>query len=243
MRTKHTFRLPPDLAGKLTDYAARKRVSQALVVEAALVSHLSPDGARPTGSGSGAATRPHEPQHRPARTSRHDLERSAGGLRAVLAHEHAAFARRGAASRPGQRARALPRLCRGAGPTACPRKVARRRSRVGLRRPSTAGGCSTEGRLRPRLAVCLSFYARTLRFPFACCASRPATLLNDPAHSSPSRRHCGAQRADHPLSNGSLRSRRAHVAHRARANNRELSRRSGHRRSHAEPRRPALDRP
>jgi len=45
LRTKHTFRLPPDLAGKLADYAARKRVSQALVVEAALASHLSPDGA------------------------------------------------------------------------------------------------------------------------------------------------------------------------------------------------------
>jgi predicted transcriptional regulator len=45
MRTKHTFRLPPDLAGKLADYAARKRVSQALVVETALASHLSPDGA------------------------------------------------------------------------------------------------------------------------------------------------------------------------------------------------------
>jgi predicted transcriptional regulator len=45
MRTKHTFRLPPDLAGQLADYAARKRVPQALVVEAALVSHLSPDGA------------------------------------------------------------------------------------------------------------------------------------------------------------------------------------------------------
>ena len=30
MRTKHTFRLPPDLAGKLADYAARKRVPQAL---------------------------------------------------------------------------------------------------------------------------------------------------------------------------------------------------------------------
>ncbi len=44
MRTKHTFRLPPDLAGKLADYAARKRVPQALVVEAALASHLSPDG-------------------------------------------------------------------------------------------------------------------------------------------------------------------------------------------------------
>jgi predicted transcriptional regulator len=45
MRTKHTFRLPPDLAGKLADYAARKGVPQALVVEAALGSHLSPDGA------------------------------------------------------------------------------------------------------------------------------------------------------------------------------------------------------
>lgn len=45
MRSKHTFRLPPDLAGKLADYAARKRVPQALVVETALASHLSPDGA------------------------------------------------------------------------------------------------------------------------------------------------------------------------------------------------------
>jgi predicted transcriptional regulator len=45
MRTKHTFRLPADLAGKLADFAARKRVPLALVVEAALASHLSPDGA------------------------------------------------------------------------------------------------------------------------------------------------------------------------------------------------------
>src|ERR1043165_3391048 len=43
MPTKHTFRLPPDLAGKLADYAHRKRVPQALVVETALSSHLSPD--------------------------------------------------------------------------------------------------------------------------------------------------------------------------------------------------------
>jgi predicted transcriptional regulator len=43
MRTKHTFRLPPDLAGKLADYAMRKRVPQALVVETALASFLSPD--------------------------------------------------------------------------------------------------------------------------------------------------------------------------------------------------------
>ena len=45
MRTKHTFRLPPDLAVQLADYASRKRVPQALVVETALVSLLSPDGA------------------------------------------------------------------------------------------------------------------------------------------------------------------------------------------------------
>lgn len=44
MRTKHTFRLPPDLAGQLADYANRKRVPQALVVETALASLLSPDG-------------------------------------------------------------------------------------------------------------------------------------------------------------------------------------------------------
>ena len=45
MRIKHTFRLPADLASQLDDYAARKRISKALVVEAALASFLSPDGA------------------------------------------------------------------------------------------------------------------------------------------------------------------------------------------------------
>jgi hypothetical protein len=44
MRIKHTFRLPPDLSVQLADYAERKRISQALVVEAALASFLSPDG-------------------------------------------------------------------------------------------------------------------------------------------------------------------------------------------------------
>ncbi len=44
MRTKHTFRLPPDLAIKLADYALRKGVPQALIVETALASFLSPDG-------------------------------------------------------------------------------------------------------------------------------------------------------------------------------------------------------
>ena len=45
MRTKYTFRLPPELAAKLADYANRKRVAQSLIVEAALASYLSPDAA------------------------------------------------------------------------------------------------------------------------------------------------------------------------------------------------------
>lgn len=44
MKSKHTFRLPPDLADRLADYARRKRVPQAQVVETALNSFLSPDG-------------------------------------------------------------------------------------------------------------------------------------------------------------------------------------------------------
>lgn len=43
-RIKHTFRLPPALSKQLADYAGRKRVSQASVVEAAIASFLSPDG-------------------------------------------------------------------------------------------------------------------------------------------------------------------------------------------------------
>ncbi|NCP44600.1 MAG: CopG family transcriptional regulator [Sphingomonadales bacterium] len=43
MRIKHTFRLPPKLSSHLVDYAARKRVTQALVVQTALASYLSPD--------------------------------------------------------------------------------------------------------------------------------------------------------------------------------------------------------
>ena len=39
MRTKHTFRLPPDLMIKLADYAARKGVTQSLVLEAAVDFH------------------------------------------------------------------------------------------------------------------------------------------------------------------------------------------------------------
>jgi predicted transcriptional regulator len=45
VRLKHTFRLPPELANRLADYALRKRVPQALVVETALASYLSADAA------------------------------------------------------------------------------------------------------------------------------------------------------------------------------------------------------
>lgn len=44
MKSKHTFRLSPQVAGQLADHAIRKRASQAEIVEAALVSFLSPDG-------------------------------------------------------------------------------------------------------------------------------------------------------------------------------------------------------
>jgi hypothetical protein len=45
VRTKHTFRLPPELAAKLDDYAMRKNVPRVQIVEIALGSYLSPDGA------------------------------------------------------------------------------------------------------------------------------------------------------------------------------------------------------
>lgn len=44
MRLKQTYRLPTDLIAQLEDYAARKRISKAIVLETALASFLSPDG-------------------------------------------------------------------------------------------------------------------------------------------------------------------------------------------------------
>lgn len=44
-RIKHTFRLPASLARQLADHARSRRVSQTAIVEAALDSFLSPDGA------------------------------------------------------------------------------------------------------------------------------------------------------------------------------------------------------
>lgn len=43
-RVRHTIRLPPGLSRQLAEFALRKRVSQSSLVEAALVSFLSPDG-------------------------------------------------------------------------------------------------------------------------------------------------------------------------------------------------------
>lgn len=45
LRIKQTFRLPPELARDLVQHARSRRVSQAAIVEAALSSFLSPDGA------------------------------------------------------------------------------------------------------------------------------------------------------------------------------------------------------
>ncbi|WP_324828817.1 ribbon-helix-helix protein, CopG family [Qipengyuania zhejiangensis] len=44
MKSKHTFRLSPEVAKQLAELAIRKRVSQAEIVETALISFLSPDG-------------------------------------------------------------------------------------------------------------------------------------------------------------------------------------------------------
>jgi predicted transcriptional regulator len=44
-RERYSVRLPPGLIRQLGDLAARKRVSPALIVETALSSYLSPDGA------------------------------------------------------------------------------------------------------------------------------------------------------------------------------------------------------
>lgn len=43
MKSKHTFRLSPEIAGQLAELAIRRRASQAEIVEAALASFLSPD--------------------------------------------------------------------------------------------------------------------------------------------------------------------------------------------------------
>lgn len=44
MKSKHTFRLSPEIARQLAELAIRRRASQAEIVEAALASFMSPDG-------------------------------------------------------------------------------------------------------------------------------------------------------------------------------------------------------
>lgn len=45
MRIKQSYRLSAEVTGQLEDYAARKRIPKAIVVETALLSFFSPDGA------------------------------------------------------------------------------------------------------------------------------------------------------------------------------------------------------
>ena len=95
MRTKHTFRLPADLMTKLADYAARKGVTQSLVLEAALASHLSPDGADRLEAA--LARRLDRMTRQMERIERHvDISNEAlGRFRALLADQHAPIAGHG----------------------------------------------------------------------------------------------------------------------------------------------------
>src|SRR5258707_8653619 len=45
MRTRYSVRLPPTLIKQLDDFSDRRHVPRAIVVETALASYLSPDGA------------------------------------------------------------------------------------------------------------------------------------------------------------------------------------------------------
>ena len=181
MRTKHTFRLPPDLAGKLADYAARKGVPQALVVEAALASHLSPDGADRLEARAGTPARSHDAADGAARTARRHFERGAGGVRALLADQHAAIAGRRTAGRADQRAGALRRFRRGARPAPRARAQTCRRDRP--RRRCSRGGSrirTAERPDRPTIpAACLSI-RQTLRLVQPCCIAPFPALSNQP---------------------------------------------------------------
>ena len=74
MRTKHTFRLPPELARQLADYANRKRVPQALVVETAISSYLSPDNPERMEAALGSPARSADATSRTSRAARHNFE-------------------------------------------------------------------------------------------------------------------------------------------------------------------------
>lgn len=45
MRTRYSVRLPDEMLKELDDFAERRRVPRAIIVETALASYLSPDGA------------------------------------------------------------------------------------------------------------------------------------------------------------------------------------------------------
>ena len=247
MRTKHTFRLPPDLAGQLADYAGRKRVPQALVVETALASFLSPDDSERMEAALGRRLDRLDPAGRAAGTPRHHLERSAGAVRALLADRDAATAGYGAAGRAGQ------------GPASATKALSRRsagdwrRARPWPQEISqdvdaevTAPERSADRFLvRARSAVHLSLLRQSTTTDLMLVArSHVLPFLIDP-RSEPhvAVAATGDDVAVHsPPIRGDL-ARRAHAAHRARARRSRLARRPVDRRGDAQPRRAALDRP
>ena len=182
MRTKHTFRLPPDLAGKLADYAARKRVPQALVVEAALASHLSPDGADRLEAALARRldrmTRQMERLERHVTISNEALAR----VRALLADQHAAAARHRSRGRADQRAGSATtvsskRWAGGwrAGATLADEVSQRRRSRAGTATPTTESLLTADpaGRLVFLSQSPTRLISRCCRDPFPALSNQP----------------------------------------------------------------------
>jgi hypothetical protein len=103
-RTKRAFRLPPDLAVKLADYANRKPRPQAPIAAPALASYISPDAADRLGAAYARAARAHDPRHGADRSAHYHLQRGSGGLRAILTDQHSGAARHKRSSRPPSRA-------------------------------------------------------------------------------------------------------------------------------------------
>ncbi len=239
MKVRLTLRLRPALAGQLADYAARKRVPQALVVETALASFLSPDGADRLEAA--LARRMDRLARILERVERHGIianEMLALFVRFWLTATPPLRTR--PRRPPGQGPRTLRRIYRSLGPASGARHDDSGRTQT-RRKKSQA----ESPRALRDIADCLSLQPRSLLPPRCCCRSRknPIFLLD-----RIERRHTPANfgvecdDSDAEPVRCSI-PRRPHVAHRIGTGDCRLSGRPQRRRNHAQPGRPALDRP
>ena len=114
MRDRMNVYFPPALLKQIADLADRKGLSRSAIVEAAVASFLSPDGAdRREAAFTRRLDRLTRQVQRLERNVGH-LDRDAGAVRAVLAHHHAAAAERRAGRRADQGPRAIRGVHRGA---------------------------------------------------------------------------------------------------------------------------------